>query len=172
MGKRITPDHYVRSAYAIDWEALYAAGVRGVIFDIDNTLVAPNAPADERATELFRRLHAAGLRTVILSNNTGRRARTFAAAVGSRVVTRAMKPLPHKYREAMHVMGTDLQNTIFIGDQLFTDIWGANNAGVTSVLTVPLTQQEEFWIWWKRRLEAPVRRRLRLEDDMVWGGHR
>ncbi len=166
MGKRITPDYYVRSAYSIDYGALYAAGVRGIIFDIDNTLVEPNAPADARAAELFRELHAAGLQTVILSNNTGERARKFAAAVGSRVVAWAMKPLPHKYRTAMCVMGTEPQNTIFIGDQLYTDIWGANNAGVTSILTVPLTQQEEFWIRWKRRIEAPVRRRLRLEERL------
>lgn len=165
MGVNVTPDRYVRSAYDIDYEKMYAAGIRGIIYDIDNTLVEPNAPADDRAKALFRRLRDIGFETVILSNNTGERARVFAKAVGSQVVARAMKPLPHKYRRSMEVMGTNTDNTVFIGDQLYTDIWGANNAGVTSILTVPLTQKEEFWIRWKRRLEAPIRRKLQVEGD-------
>ncbi len=163
MGKRIAPDHYVKSAYDIDYEALYRSGVRGIIYDIDNTLVNPNAPADAGAIELFEKLRAIGFQTVILSNNTGERARIFAAAVGSRVVAWALKPLPFKYKKAMKIMGTGKGNTVFIGDQLYTDIWGANNAGITSFLTVPLTDEEEFWIRWKRRMEAPVRENLRLE---------
>lgn len=163
MINRMVPDRYAVSAYAVDYDALYAEGVRGIIFDIDNTLVEPNAPADERSVRLFGRLHRMGFQTVILSNNTGERTRVFASAVGSRVVAWAMKPLPYKYRTAMKVMGTDKTSTVFIGDQLYTDIWGANNAGITSILTVPLTDREEFWIRWKRRLEEPVRRRLKPE---------
>ncbi len=163
MGINIIPDRYVSSAYDIDYEEMYASGTRGIIFDIDNTLVEPNAPANEQAKTLFGRLREMGFQTVILSNNTGERARIFAREVGSQVVARAMKPLPHKYRTAMQVMGTNPGNTVFIGDQLYTDIWGANNANVTSILTVPLTQKEEFWICWKRRLEEPVRRKLELE---------
>ena len=163
MGINVVPSRYVRSAYDIDYEALYRNGMRGIIFDIDNTLVEPNAPADERSKELFVRLKKIGFQTVILSNNTGERARIFAAAVGSQVVARAMKPLPHKYRMSMQVMGTNASNTVFIGDQLYTDIWGANNTGVTSILTVPLTEREEFWICWKRRAEAPVRQKLTME---------
>ncbi len=163
MGRGIIPDRWVQSAYTLDYQALYTAGVRGIIFDIDNTLVHPNAPADERAKDLFRRLRSMGFATVILSNNTGKRAGTFAEEVGSRVVTRAMKPLPFKYREAMRVMQTDAASTVFIGDQLYTDIWGANNAGITSILTVPLTDREEFWIRWKRVLERRALQRMQPE---------
>ena len=121
------PDRRVKSAYEIDYRGLYEEGIRGLIFDIDNTLVNPNAPADDRAKKLFARLRDMGFQTVILSNNTGTRASLFAKDVGSTVVTRAMKPLPHKYRKAMQLMGTDAKTTVFIGDQVYTDIWGANN---------------------------------------------
>ena len=151
------PDRRVKSAYEIDYRGLYEEGIRGLIFDIDNTLVNPNAPADDRAKKLFARLRDMGFQTVILSNNSGTRASLFAKDVGSAVVTRAMKPLPHKYRKAMQLMGTEAKTTVFIGDQVYTDIWGANNAGVISILTEPLTTQEEFWVRWKRKLEAPVR---------------
>lgn len=164
MKKLFYPDRWVKSAYDVDYSHLWEQGIRGIIFDIDNTLVNPNAPADARAKELFSRLQKLGLKTVILSNNTGKRAGTFAKEVGSSVVTKAMKPLPHKYREAMRVMGTDENSTVFIGDQIYTDIWGANNAHVTSILTDPLTDREEFWIRWKRRLEKPVRAKLTKES--------
>ncbi len=165
MRELFFPDRWVKSAYEIDYRGLYEEGIRGLIFDIDNTLVYPNAPADERAKRLFAQLREMGFQTVILSNNTGKRAGTFACEVGSPVVTKALKPLPHKYREAMRVMGTDEKTTAFIGDQIYTDIWGANNADVLSILTDPLTQKEEFWIRWKRRLEAPVRRKIRAQQE-------
>ena len=139
MKELFLPDRWARSAYEIDYRSLYEEGIRGLIFDIDNTLVDPNAPANKRAG-------------------------AFAHEVGSPVVTKALKPFPHKYREAMRVMGTDEETTAFIGDQIYTDIWGANNAKVLSILTDPLTQREEFWIRWKRRLEAPVRRKIAMRQ--------
>ena len=66
------PDRRVKSAYEIDYRGLYEEGIRGLIFDIDNTLVNPNAPADDRAKKLFARLRDMGFQTVILSNNTTR----------------------------------------------------------------------------------------------------
>lgn len=156
MGRGLRPDRYVESAYGIDYRALYAAGYRGIIFDIDNTLVPPNAPADARSKKLFADLKDLGFATVIMSNNTGQRARDFAKAVGSPVVTGAWKPFPGRYPEALDLMHTAKEITLAIGDQIYTDIWGANNAGLTSVLTRPLTLSEEFWIKAKRLLEKPV----------------
>lgn len=156
MGRGLYPDHRAASAYVIDYEELYRQGYRGIIYDIDNTLVLPDAPADRGAIALFQQLRSIGFSTVILSNNTGERARTFAQQVGSACVEKARKPLPGKYLEAMRVMGTDRGNTLFVGDQIFTDIWGANNAGITSFLTNPFTSREEIQIVLKRVLEKPV----------------
>lgn len=163
MGKGFYPDHYVKSAYTIDYEKLWEQGIRGLIFDIDNTLVYPNAPADERSIRLFEQLHGIGFKTCILSNNTGKRISTFAEEVHSPYLTGAAKPFPGKYLEAMRSMDCDLTNTVFIGDQLFTDIWGANNAHMISYLTEPLTDKEEFWIVWKRRLEKKVLKGVRKD---------
>ena len=150
------PAEHVSSAYAIDYEEMYRRGFRGVIFDIDNTLVLPDAPADERARALFERLRGIGLKTVILSNNTGKRAGDFAKSVGSACVTGALKPFPGKYREAVGVMELSPDQVFFVGDQIYTDIWGANNAGIHSVLTDPFTDREEIQIVLKRILEKPV----------------
>ena len=69
MFDRFFPDQYVASTYVIDFEKLYEEGVRGLIFDIDNTLVPHGAPADDRAKELFSRLHGLGMKTALVSNN-------------------------------------------------------------------------------------------------------
>ena len=156
MGRGLRPDRYVESAFAVDYRSLYEEGYRGIIFDIDNTLVAPNAPADEKSKKLIRNLKEMGYATIIMSNNTGRRARDFAEAVNCPVVTGAWKPFPGRYPEALSVMHTTRENTMAIGDQIYTDIWGANNAGLYSILTKPLTAKEEFWIRVKRLLEKPV----------------
>lgn len=152
---------WAQDVYAVDYRALYERGFRGIIFDIDNTLVTPNAPSDERARRLFRDLHEMGYATVILSNNTGRRARIFAEEVGADVVPGAHKPLPGKYRAAMRLMGTDESSTVCIGDQIFTDIWGAGNAHIASILTDPFTQRELFLVRWKRFFEKGIRRKAR-----------
>ena len=69
MFERFFPDEYVVSTYVIPFERLYEEGYRGVIFDIDNTLVPHGAPADDRAKKLFRRLKEIGFSSCLISNN-------------------------------------------------------------------------------------------------------
>lgn len=150
------PDHEVKDAYGIDYEGLYKKGFRGVIFDIDNTLVPHGAPADERAVALFVRLHGIGFRTVLLSNNKEPRVKMFNDGVRSEYIFKAGKPGREGYKRAMKLMGTAPENTMFVGDQLFTDIWGAKKAGIVTWLVRPIHPKEEIQIVLKRRLERIV----------------
>ena len=152
------PDEYYDSTYSINFESLYKEGYRGVIFDIDNTLVPHGAPADERSIALFERLKAIGFDAVLLSNNKEARVAMFNEPIGVHMIWKANKPSPVKYREAMALMGTDESSTIFVGDQLFTDVWGAKNANIRSFLVKPMNPQEEIQIVLKRKLEAVVLR--------------
>lgn len=150
------PKEYLDATYVIDFEAFYEKGYRGIIFDIDNTLVPHGAPADERAIALFDRLHALGFQTMMLSNNKQPRVKMFCDAVHSPYIFKAGKPNPQNYRKAMEQMGTDAQTTLFVGDQIFTDIWGANKAGIYSILVKPIHPKEEIQIVLKRYLEKIV----------------
>ena len=149
------PKKMLDSAYEIPYETMHERGIRGVIFDIDNTLVPHGAPADERALDLFRRFHQMGMKTCLLSNNKEPRVAAFAAQVDS----------PYIYKG-----GTDRETTIFVGDQLFTDVYGANRVGLYSFLVKPIHPKEEIQIVLKRYLEAVVlffyRRQLRKEKKM------
>ncbi len=80
----------------------------------------------------------------------------FADGVGSRYVHDAHKPSTKNYKKAMELMGTDERTTVFIGDQLFTDVWGAKRTGIQSVLVRPIYPKEEVQIVLKRYLEKIV----------------
>lgn len=154
--ERFYPDRYLDSAYEIDYAALYEQGYRGVIFDIDNTLVPHGAPADERSIALFEKLRNIGYESMLLSNNKEPRVRTFNEKVGSRYIFKANKPFPESYRKAMEMMGTTPETTLFVGDQLFTDVWGAKKAGLLTYLVKPIHPKEEIQIVFKRVLEKIV----------------
>ncbi len=156
MLKKFYPGEYLDATYDVDFDQLYAQGYRGVIFDIDNTLVPHGAPADERALKLFAHLKELGFQAMVLSNNKEPRVKMFADAVGISYIYKAGKPKPGNYKKAMEQMGTDTANTIFIGDQIFTDIYGANLAGLRTILVKPIHPKEEIQIVLKRYLEKIV----------------
>ena len=133
------PDEYLDSAYEIDYEKLYEEGYRGLIYDIDNTLVPHGAPADDRAIALFERL---------------------------RGIENAHKPSVKNYRKAMELLGTDTGNTIFIGDQLFTDVYGAKRTGIRNILVKPIHPKEEIQIVLKRYLEKIVLHFYKKEEGI------
>jgi hypothetical protein len=150
------PNEYVDSTYGIDFEKMYESGYRGIIFDIDNTLVPHGFPADDRAINLFKRLKSIGYKTTMLSNNKEPRVKMFCDVVESPYIYKAAKPKPDNYKKAMADMNTDIGNTLFIGDQIFTDVWGANLAGIYSILVKPINPKEEIQIVLKRYLERIV----------------
>ena len=86
------PDEYLDSAYVIDYDRLYREGYRGLIYDIDNTLVPHGAPADERAIALFAHLRELGFGYCLLSNNQIERVSSFADAIGAQFMENAHKP--------------------------------------------------------------------------------
>ena len=150
------PDEYLDSTYEIDFDLLYKKGYRGVIFDIDNTLVPHGAPADARAEALFSHLKSIGFSCCLLSNNQRPRVELFNKNIGVNFIEDAHKPSVKSYQKAMKMMGTDTENTLFVGDQLFTDVFGARRTGIHSILVKPIHPKEEIQIVLKRYLEKIV----------------
>lgn len=168
MLERFYPDLCISSAYQINFEEYYKKGYRGVIFDIDNTLVPHGAPADKRSIALIGSLKKMGFGVVFLSNNKEPRVKMFNDAVHAQYIYKAGKPGKKGYKKAMEMMGTHRENTLFVGDQLFTDVWGARNTGIFSILVNPIDKKEEIQIVLKRYLEKIVlvfyRRKCRRES--------
>lgn len=156
MFGKFYPGEYLESVYGIDFEKLYKEGYRGIIFDIDNTLVPHGAPADQRAKNLFQSLKKQGYRCCLLSNNKEPRVKSFNDEVQVQYIFKAGKPKVRGYQKAMEMMETNKENTLFIGDQIFTDVYGANRAGIRTILTKPIHPKEEIQIVLKRYLEKIV----------------
>ncbi len=157
MFKAFYPKEYVSSTYRINFDAFAEKGYKGVIFDIDNTLVPHGAPADEQAKKLFAHLKELGMEACLLSNNDKARVDMFNEEVQVHTIPKGGKPSSKGYRKAMELMGTDEETTLFVGDQVFTDIYGANMAGIYSILVKPIdTSTDEIQIVVKRQLEKIV----------------
>lgn len=158
MLERFFPDDYQKSTYAIDFGRLYREGIRGVIFDIDNTLVPHGAPADERAIRFFEGLRNLGMDYCLISNNKRHRVEPFARQVQAKFIENAGKPLKKNYLKAMEMMGCTLDTCLFVGDQIFTDVYGAKRCGMRNILVEPIDKKEEIQIVLKRYLEKVVLR--------------
>lgn len=156
MFEKFFPDETVASTYEIDFESFYKKGFRGILFDIDNTLVEHGMDATERAVELFRHLKQLGFECCLISNNKKQRVSRFNKKIGAHMIFNARKPRRKSYLDAMRQMGTDTGNTLFVGDQLFTDIWGAKRCGIRNVLVKPINKREEIQIVIKRYFEKVI----------------
>ncbi|MBR3306518.1 MAG: YqeG family HAD IIIA-type phosphatase [Lachnospiraceae bacterium] len=151
------PDTDAPSAYAADYRDLWNRGYRGLIFDIDNTLVPHDAPATAASAMLMKRLKGMGFKCMIVSNNEKPRVSSFADAVGCGYVYKASKPGRRGYLKAAKLMGLPVNRVAVIGDQFFTDIWGANRSRMASVLVGIISPKEPPHIILKRVLELPIR---------------
>lgn len=156
MLEKFYPKERVKSIYEIDFEGYFKGGIKGVIFDIDNTLVPHGKPATPEIINFFEKLRQIGFQTRLLSNNQVDRVEPFAKAVDSLYLCNAHKPSRENYLRAVREMGIQIQETIFVGDQLFTDVYGANRTGIVSILVDPIHKKEEIQIVFKRKLEKIV----------------
>lgn len=157
MFQNFYPNKLIRSVYELDWEEL-SRTYGGVIFDIDNTLVPHGAAADEAAIQLFARIHNLGMKTMLVSNNGEARIKPFAQQVQTDYIYKAGKPKVEGYNKAMAKMGTDPKHTLFIGDQIFTDVWGGNRFGALTIMVAPLGPEIVPFIKLKRVAEKLVLR--------------
>ena len=156
MFRMLYPNEECSSSYKIKYHELIAAGYKGIIFDIDNTLVPHGADADERAVRLFETLREIGFATCLLSNNREERVLRFNREIGSLYLYKADKPSVRGYREAMKRMGTKRKTTVFIGDQLFTDVAAGNLAGVRTILVRPQSEKDLWYTLIFRKIERAV----------------
>ncbi|MBA9085118.1 hypothetical protein FHR92_001582 [Fontibacillus solani] len=162
MFERFLPKLRVDSVFDIDLEDLYAKGYRGIITDLDNTLVGAKAPlATPELILWFEKVKKAGFKLVIVSNNNLDRVSIFAAPLNIEFVHKARKPSGSAFHKAMQLMDIRPQETIVIGDQLMTDVLGGNRQGLFTVLVLPISVGDEgVGTRINRLMERIVKRRL------------
>jgi HAD superfamily phosphatase (TIGR01668 family) len=157
MGKGLQPDLFVRSIFSLDINWLKDRGIKGVLLDIDNTLITHKQKIpDEKVIELIKYFQENGIQTAIVSNATKRRVEVFNKKLGLYATYRSFKPSKRGFYKAMSKLGLIPSETAVIGDQLFTDIRGGNRLGLTTILVEPLDVNEPITVRLKRFLEKII----------------
>lgn len=153
MFKVFYPYEYVDSVFSIDYNKLYDKGYRGIIFDIDNTLVHHGDDSTKEIDELFMTIQNIGFKTLLLSNNNEERVKRFLKNINSLYICDAEKPKTDNYLKAVKMMNLNKKESLFIGDQIFTDILGANKSGIANILVKFIRAEGETKIGKRRQLE-------------------
>ena len=149
--KYFYPDQLYASIYDIDFTKLYESGIKGLILDIDNTLVAHGEKKpDGRTAVLLDKLRDIGFQVCILSNSTRRRVARFSAGLGIYAAAGARKPASAGFIKAARLMDLELSQICMIGDQIFTDIFGAKRLGIKAIFTNRISDREIFTVALKR----------------------
>ncbi len=157
MIKRLYPDYMFKSISDIDEDFFRKNNIKNVILDIDNTLVPYTvATPDGKAAAFFERLKRENINVCLVSNNSRRRVEKFNEIHKFCYFFRACKPLTIAIRRAMRSMNAKKTETALIGDQVFTDVFGGNRVGITTVLVDPIEGKESAFFRFKRRWEKRV----------------
>ena len=156
----LVPEYRFERFNDVTAEFLLSIGVNGVLLDIDNTMEPYEHPVPgQHVVEWLNSLHRAGIRTAIVSNNDWERVNLFNKELNMPAYAKAGKPFRKNLLNAMNVISTDKAHTIFIGDQILTDVWAAHNAGIKAILVPPINDKRDLLTRFKRILEKPILRK-------------
>lgn len=172
MLKKLIPHKNVNTIYDIDVKALWEAGVRGIITDLDNTLVGAKDPnATPQLVNWFKLVQAMGYQIVIVSNNERSRVSKFAKPLSIPYISGAKKPTNAAFRRALEMMNVTPKQTVVIGDQLLTDVLGGNRMGLYTILVTPISLKDEgIFTKFNRNLEKMAFKWMKKKGFMPWEG--
>lgn len=171
MLKRFLPNEYVQSIFEITPQFLKERNIHGIITDLDNTLVEWDRPlATPELTTWFKEMRDNGIQIVILSNNNEKRVHKFATPLGIPYIYKAKKPLSKAFRKALAIMNLPKEETVMIGDQLLTDIFGGNLSGFFTILVVPVTETDGLATKINRMIERRILNWFNKKGLLQWEG--
>lgn len=150
------PAARTKTVFDLPYQSLYQTGFKGLIFDIDQTLVMHGAPVTDQIIELFQKLEKLGFQLFLLSNNTEERIAEFNQDLAVPFIPLSDKPHPKNFLKALEIMNLAPSETLMIGDQLFTDVLGASRANISTILVNFLYDPQEGGIGKKRWIEKII----------------
>ena len=157
MLKKLIPTYFEENIYKINFKKYYKFGYRHIIFDIDNTLVIDEEPVNKKILHKINEIKKFGFVCSILSNNYKSRVKKFADDIGIKFyIYKAKKPRPNGFLKLIKRTKIKKEKTLYIGDQLFTDVLGANNINIDVILVKQLGRDKHFYIRVKRFFEIII----------------
>ncbi len=156
------PDMYVSNLKHINLDQLKKQGIKALFFDLDNTLV-PWGSEDltDDTVQWFVKLRDAGFKTCVISNGNRNRVSKLCSRLGIPGIHKAAKPSRRAFRQAMRKLNVRPNEVAMVGDQIFTDVLGANRLGLYTILVRPLSSHEFIGTRINRKFEKLVLRRFK-----------
>lgn len=153
----LQPDYYYKDIFNIDLDLFLKKGYKGIICDIDNTIVPwSEKEIMEEVIEWIQKIKREDFALCLVSNGMDKRVNYFSQELSIPAVGQAVKPRKKSYKRALNILGLKSEITFVIGDQIFTDILGGNRLGLTTVLVDPMSSQEFITTKILRMLERVV----------------
>ncbi|RSD24133.1 YqeG family HAD IIIA-type phosphatase [Mesobacillus subterraneus] len=169
MLKHFLPDQYVKSIFDIQPQSLKEKGIKGIITDLDNTLVEWDRPsATPKLIEWFDDMRKNEILVTIVSNNNEKRVRAFSDPLQIPFIFMARKPMTRAFNKALKQMGLRKDETVVIGDQVLTDVLGGNRSGFHTILVVPVAQTDGFVTRFNRKIERRILNWFRKQGKLNW----
>lgn len=170
MKQLISPDWTINSIYHISANDLIERGFKGMIVDLDNTLLAWNEyELSQRMADWVSQMLAAQLQVYLLSNNNPKRVKKVIESLEIPHKARALKPLRGSFQEAIRFMDLPLNQIVVIGDQIITDVIGAKRNQLKVILVKPLVDHDNVYTWFNRSVEKLLLRKIGLVRSDDWG---
>lgn len=162
--KKFIPDYYYHDISEIPISMLKENGITAVICDLDNTLDSHKTPTpSETALAFLAELKQQNLDVCIISNGKQPRVDRYLSKLSLPYIAEAGKPLKKSYLSALKLLKCKPKDVAFVGDQIFTDVWGANRMGLTTILVEPIDSIENAFFYLKRPLEKLIKERIKKE---------
>ncbi|HSO58655.1 MAG TPA: YqeG family HAD IIIA-type phosphatase [Paenisporosarcina sp.] len=169
MYKKFLPSEFVKSVFDITPERLLEKGIRGIITDLDNTLVEWDRPdATPKLVNWLTSMKDAGIQVTIVSNNSELRVKSFADPLGIPFIYKARKPMGKAFIKALNTMDVKREEVVVIGDQLLTDVVGGNRIKLHTILVLPVAKSDGFFTRFNRLVERRIFKALKRKGFVTW----
>ncbi|WP_186576475.1 YqeG family HAD IIIA-type phosphatase [Aquibacillus kalidii] len=169
MLKYFLPNEHVKSVFEITPEELKEKGIKGIITDLDNTLVAWDVKdATPEIIKWFQLMEENDIKVTIISNNKEERVKIFSEPLKTPFVYSARKPLGLAFKRAAKQMELSKDEIVVIGDQILTDVLGGNSAGFYTILVVPIVQTDGKITRINRQIERRILSWMRRKGMISW----
>ncbi|MFC4022723.1 YqeG family HAD IIIA-type phosphatase [Oceanobacillus longus] len=163
------PNEHVKSVFDIQPATLKNRGIKGIITDLDNTLVAWDVKdATPEVIQWFKLMKDHDIKVTIISNNNQERVEVFSEPLGTPFVFSARKPLSKAFKTVANEMGLKKEEVVVIGDQLLTDVLGGNLADLYTILVVPIVQTDGKITKFNRKIERRILNYFRRKGKISW----
>lgn len=167
--KKCIPDLYVTDIHQISVDDLQKRGIKGIMTDLDNTLVRWDQPhTTDEVIQWMNTLQESGIDVVVISNNNEIRVKEFAEPMSIPFIYKAKKPLKKGFREALKMLGLSANQVAVVGDQVMTDVLGGNRHGMYTILVDPIGQKEFITTKINRSIEKRIVRHLHRKGLISW----